>query len=91
MALYEFWLRRRLNRRKTYPSPLKFAQQKLSNYHGEVTPTTGLLLISAHIPDAFRKLQSVRKWDMGMHKNPENETSSTTRYQEEFPKHVVNK
>jgi hypothetical protein len=35
---------------------VKCAQQKLSKYYSEVTPTTGLLLISAHILDPFLKL-----------------------------------
>jgi len=33
----------------------KFARQKLSKYHAEVTPTTGMLLISAYILNHFRK------------------------------------
>ena len=35
---------------------VKLARQKLSKYYAEVTPTTGMLLISAHILDTFRKL-----------------------------------
>jgi len=35
---------------------VKFARQKLSKYYSEVTPMTGMLLISAHILDSFRKL-----------------------------------
>jgi len=35
--------------------PVKLAQQKISKYYAEVTPTTGMLLISAHILDPFRK------------------------------------
>ena len=42
---------------------VKFARQKLSKYSAEVTPTTGMLLISAHILDSFQKLRSFRKWD----------------------------
>jgi len=42
---------------------VKFARQDMSKYFAEVTPTTGMLLISAHILDLFRKLQSFRKWD----------------------------
>jgi len=42
---------------------VKLAQQKLSEYYTEVTPTTGMLLISIHILDLFRKLRSFRKWD----------------------------
>jgi len=33
-----------------------FAQQKLSKYYSEVTPTTCLLRISAHIIHLFRKM-----------------------------------
>jgi len=36
---------------------VKFARQKLSKYYAEVTPSTGMLLISAHILDPFRKLR----------------------------------
>jgi len=35
---------------------VKLATQKLSQYYAEVTPTTGLLLISAQKLDPFRKL-----------------------------------
>ena len=57
---------------------VKLAQQKLYKYYTEVTPTTGMRLISAHILDPFRKLQTCRKWDKGMDINPEDETSYTT-------------
>jgi len=57
---------------------VKLARQKLSKYYAEVTPTTGMLQISAHILDPFRKLRSFRKWDKGMDINPEDETSYTT-------------
>jgi len=69
---------------------VKLARQKLSKYYAEVTPTTGMLLISAHILDPFRKLRSFRKWDKGMDINPEDETSYTTQYQEAFLKYVEN-
>jgi len=69
---------------------VKLAQQKLSKYYTEVTPTTGMLLISAHIVDPFQKLRSFRKWDKGMDINPEDETSYTTQYQEAFLKYVEN-
>ena len=68
----------------------EFARQKLSKYYAEVTPTTGMLLISAHIHDPFRKLRSFRKWDTGTDINPEDETSYTTRYQDAFLKYVEN-
>jgi len=35
---------------------VKLAQQKLSKYYTEVTPTTGIVLISGRILDPFRKL-----------------------------------
>jgi len=49
---------------------VKLARQKLSKSCAKVTPTTGMLLISAHILDPFRKLRSFRKWDKGMDINP---------------------
>jgi len=69
---------------------VKLAQQNLSKYYTTVTPTMGMLLISAHILDPFRKLRSFRKWDKGMDINPENKTSYTTQYQEAFLKYEVN-
>jgi len=60
---------------------VKFARQKLSKYYTEVTPATGMLFILAHILEPFRKLRSFRKWDKGMHINPEDETWNTTQYQ----------
>jgi len=69
---------------------VKFARRKLSKYYAEVTPTTGMLLISAHILDPFCKLRSFMKWDKGMDINPEDETSYTTQYQEGFLKYVEN-
>jgi len=59
---------------------VKLARQKLSKYYTEVTPTTGMLLISAHILDPFRKLRSFRKWDKGLDIEREEETSYTTQY-----------
>ena len=69
---------------------VKLARQKLSKYYAEVTPTMGMLLISAHILDPFRKLRSSRKWDKGMDINPEDETSYITQYQEALLKYVEN-
>ena len=69
---------------------VKLARQKLSNYYAKVTPTTGVLLISAQILDPFRMLPSFRKWDKGMDFNPPDETSYTTQYQEAFLKYVDN-
>jgi hypothetical protein len=70
---------------------VKLAQQNLSKYYAEVTPTTGMLLISAHILDPFRKVRSFRQWDKGMDINPEDETSYTTQCQEAFLKYLENK
>jgi len=69
---------------------VKLARQKLFKYYAEVTPTRGMVLISAHILDPFRKLWSFRMWDKGMDVNPEDETSYTTQYQEAFVKYVEN-
>jgi len=67
---------------------VKLAQQKLSKYYAEVTPRTGMLLISAHILDSFWKLRSFRKWDKGMDIIQEDETSYTTEYHEACLKYV---
>jgi hypothetical protein len=69
---------------------VKLAEQKLSKYYTEVTPTMGVLQISAHILKPFRKLRLFRKWGKGMHINPEHETSYTTQYHEAFLKYVGN-
>jgi hypothetical protein len=69
---------------------VKLAQQKLSKYYAEVTPMTGMLLISAHILDPFPKLRLFRKCDEGMDINPEDEISYTTQYQEAFLKYMEN-
>jgi len=69
---------------------VKLAQQKLSKYYTEVTPSVGMLLISAQILDLFRKLQSLRNWNKGMDINPEDETSYTTQYKEAFLKYMKN-
>jgi len=69
---------------------VKLARQKLSKYYAEVTPTTGMLLISVQLLDPFWMLRSFRKLDKGMDINPEDETSYTTQYQEAFLKYVEN-
>jgi len=56
---------------------VKCAQQTLIKYYTEVTPTTGMLPISAHIRDPFWMLQSFGKWDKGLDINPEDDTSYT--------------
>jgi len=68
----------------------KLAWQKLSKYYAEVTPTTSMLLISAHILNPFRKLRSFRMWHKGMDINPEDETSYTIQYQKAFLKYGEN-
>jgi hypothetical protein len=69
---------------------VKLAREKLSNDYAEVSPTTGMLQISAHILNPFRMLRSFRKWDDGMDINPEDEASYTTQYQEAILKYVEN-
>jgi len=69
---------------------VKFAQQKLSKYYGEVTPMLCMLLISAHIPHSFRKLLTAMMWDNGMDINSADETSYSTKYQETFLKYIEN-
>jgi len=69
---------------------VKLARQKLSNYYAEVTPSTAMHLISAHILDPFRKLRLSWRWDKGIDINPEDETFYTTQYQEASLKYVEN-
>jgi len=69
---------------------VKFAWQKLSKSHPEVTPPTGMHLISTHFLHPFRKLQSFRKWDKEMDLHPVDETPSTTWYEEAFLSYVEN-
>jgi len=57
---------------------VKLARLKLSKYYAEVTPTTGMLLMSAQLLDPFRKLRWFWKWDKGMDINPEDKTLYTT-------------
>jgi hypothetical protein len=51
---------------------------------------TGMLLISAHILDPFRKVPSLSNWDKRLDINPEDKTSYTTQYQEAVLKYVKN-
>jgi len=69
---------------------VKLAPRKLSKYYAEMTPTMGMLHISAHILNPFRKLRLFRKCDKGMDINPADETSYTTQSQEVFPAYVEN-
>lgn len=54
---------------------LKFAGQPPSTDYADVTPTMGMLLISAHILHGFQMLRSFRKRDKGIHIIPGNNTS----------------
>jgi len=67
---------------------VKVARQKLSKYYAEVTPSQGMLPISAHILYPFQKVGSFRKWDKRMNIDPEDETSHSTQYQEAFLKYI---
>ena len=69
---------------------MKLARQELSKYYAKVTPMTGMLRISPHNLDPFRKLRSFRKWEKWMDINPEDETSYTTQYQEACMENVEN-
>ena len=69
---------------------MKLAQQKLSKLYAVVTPTMGMLLVSAHILDPVCKLRSFRTWDKRMDINRENEPSYTTQYQPVLLKYVEN-
>jgi hypothetical protein len=66
------------------------AREKVSKYYAEVNLTTGMLLISTHILNPFRKLQSFRMWDKGMDIDPQDETSYTTQYQKALLRNVLN-
>jgi len=72
------------------PDPKWRSRTVANTNYAKVTPTMGILLISAHILDPFWKLCSLRKCDNGMDINPEDETSDTTQYQEAFLMYVEN-
>jgi len=61
---------------------VELACQLLSKYYAEVTPTTDMLIISAHILNPFRMLRSVPKCVQGIDVNSEEKTSHTTQHQE---------
>jgi hypothetical protein len=63
---------------------VKLVHQKLSKDYTEVTPTTGLLVISACILQPFWMLQSFKKWVKRMDIQHENKTSYTIHYEEVF-------
>jgi len=59
---------------------VQLAWQRLSKFDAKVTPSTGMVLISAHVLEPCQQLELFRKWDNGMYSNPENETSYTNQY-----------
>jgi len=59
---------------------VKCAWQKLFKSYAEVTPMTGMLLISEPIHDCFWILREFSKWGKGMDINPDDKTSYTTYY-----------
>jgi len=69
---------------------MKFTWQKLSKNYTEVTPTTGVLRISAHSLDPLNTLCLFWKWDKGMDINLPDENSYITQYQESFLKYMEN-
>jgi hypothetical protein len=69
---------------------VKLAGQKLTDYYANVTPTMGMLQVSALNLDPFRKFRSFRNWAKGIDIHPEDETFYTTKHQEAFPKDVEN-
>jgi len=69
---------------------VKFVRQKQSKYYTEVTATTVMLLMLAHILDPLQNLRSSRKWDKGININTKNDNSDTIQYQEAFQKYVEN-
>jgi hypothetical protein len=69
---------------------VKLAGQKLTDYYANVTPTMGMLQVSALNLDPFRKFRSFRNWAKGIDINPEDETFYTTKHQEAFLKDVEN-
>lgn len=68
----------------------KFACEELCQYFAEVTPTPGILLMSAHNLPPFRKFGSFRWWVKEMDINLEIETSCTIQYQKGLLRYVEN-
>jgi hypothetical protein len=83
-------LKKRIQWTKDLFFAVTFARHKLSKYYTEVTPTIGMLLISALILDPRRKLRSFMMWNWEMNINPKDEAVYTTQYQEAFHKYVEN-
>jgi len=69
---------------------MKCARKKLSKSYSEVTLTTGPLLMSVHILDPFQKLQSFRKWDIGIDINYDDKDSYPRQYQAAFWMYMEN-
>jgi len=69
---------------------VKFVRQKLSKCYTEVTSTTGMLLIVAHILQLFWKLVLFKKWHQGMDINPGNNTYSIAQFKEAYLYYVEN-
>jgi len=69
---------------------VKSAHQKLSKDYAEVTPSTGMHLITATILDSFCMLGLFRKWDNWMDIKTQDEGCYSTKYQEAFWKFVEN-
>jgi len=67
-----------------------FAPQKLSKSHSDVTPSTGMHFILAHIFDPFWRLCSLSNWDKEMDIHREDETSYTTQYHYAYLEDVEN-
>jgi len=82
------WAKKKSQSKEDLYFAVKFARQKLSKYHTEVTPMTGVLRISADILDPLRKLRLFRKWHIGMDIDPDDVTSYTTQYQQAFLKYM---
>ena len=70
---------------------MKFAQQILSKYYGEVTLTSDKFLMLAHMLDLAGKLRSFCLWDMEIDIIPQEKISHTIKYQKAFWKYVENK
>jgi hypothetical protein len=50
------WVKKKTQRKEDLFFTVKLPRQHLSNYYAAVPPTMGMLLISAHILDHFRKM-----------------------------------
>jgi len=66
------------------------AWKKPMQYFVEVTPSVGVLPISAHMLDSLWKMWSCRKWDKWVNISSKEETSYITDYQVAFQMYMVN-